>query len=86
MTAKTARENAKLFPNDALWQDHCARVAAYLEHVEATGEEPPLSPAHETQVARAMTTYASRVARECDFGTYDPFTGSYMTEAEEFSQ
>ena len=86
MTAKTARENAKLFPHDALWQDHCARVAAYLDHVEATGQEPPLSPAHEAQVARATTTYASRVARERDLGMYQPFTGLYMTEEEYFGQ
>ena len=86
MTAKTARENAKLFPDDALWQDHCARVAAYLDHVEATGEEPALSHEHEAQVARAMTRYASRVARERDLGWPDPYTGVVMTEEEFFGQ
>ena len=86
MTALTARENAKMFPDDPVWQRHCERVAAYLEYVEATGQEPPLSREAVAQVARAMVRHASRVHRERDLGTYDRFTGSYMTEGEEFGQ
>jgi hypothetical protein len=28
-----AASNAKFFPQDSLWQKHCAMVAAYLEAV-----------------------------------------------------
>ena len=79
-------DNAKHFPDDAGWQEHCARVAAYLEYVAKTGKEPPLSPEAEAQVERAMRRYEARERRERDHGTYDEFTGSYMTEAERFSQ
>ena len=79
-------DNAKHFPNDAVWQEHCAKVAAYLEYVAKTGKEPPLSPEAEAQVERAMRRYEARERRERDHGTYDEFTGSYMTEAERFSQ
>jgi len=53
-------DNAKHFPNDALWQEHCAKVAAYLEYVAKTGKEPPLSPEAEAQVERAMRRYERR--------------------------
>lgn len=79
-------DNAKHFPNDAAWVSHCERVAAYLDHVAKTGKEPPLSPEAEAQVERAMRRYEARERRERDHGTYDEFTGSYMTEAERFSQ
>lgn len=64
MTALTARENAKHFPDDPVWQDHCERVAAYLEAVEATGKEPQLSPEAEAQVARALRRFVRREQRE----------------------
>ena len=76
----TARDNAKHFPNDAVWVKHCETVAAYLEYVAKTGKEPTLSPEAEAQVERAMRRHERR-----DPEKYDRFTGSYMTEAEEFS-
>ena len=53
-------DNAKHFPNDAVWQEHCARVAAYLEYVAKTGKEPTLSLETEAQVERAMRRYERR--------------------------
>jgi len=79
-------DNAKHFPDDAVWVKHCETVAAYLEYVAKTGKEPTLSPEAEAQVERAMRRYEARERRERDHGTYDEFTGSYMTEAERFSQ
>ncbi len=76
-------DNAKHFPNDAVWQERCARVAAYLEYVAKTGKEPTLSPEAEAQVERAMRRYEARERRETE--SFDHHTGSYMTEAEEFS-
>lgn len=29
----TARDNAKHFPDDAVWQEHCARVVAYFDYL-----------------------------------------------------
>ena len=83
---QVCKQNANMFPQDSAWQEHCARVAAYLEYVAKTGKEPPLSPEAEAQVERAMRRYEARERRERDHGTYDEFTGSYMTEAERFSQ
>ena len=77
-------DNAKHFPNDAVWQEHCARVAAYLEYVAKTGKEPPLSPEAEAQVERAMRRYETRERREPE--RFNAGLGSYLNTVEEFSQ
>ena len=91
MSALTARENARHFPNDPVWQRHCERVAAYLEYVEATGKEPQLSPEAEAQVERAMRRYEARERREREerpeyVGEYNSDLGYAITESEFFSQ
>ena len=77
-------DNAKHFPEDAVWQEHCSKVAAYLEYVAKTGKEPPLSPEAEAQVERAMRRYEARERRETE--RFNAGLGSYLDTVEEFSQ
>ena len=77
-------DNAKHFPNDAVWVSHCERVAAYLEYVAKTGKEPTLSPEAEAQVERAMRRYEARDRRETE--RFNAGLGSYLDTVEEFSQ
>ena len=77
-------DNAKHFPNDAVWVKHCETVAAYLEYVAKTGKEPPLSPEAEAQVKRAMRRYEARERRETE--RFNAGLGSYLDTVEEFSQ
>ena len=77
-------DNAKHFPNDAVWVKHCETVAAYLEYVAKTGKEPPLSPEAEAQVERAMRRYEARERREPE--RFNAGLGSYLDTVEESSQ
>ncbi len=66
---------------DPDWQEHCAKVAAYLKTVAETGKEPTLSHEAEAQVERAMRRHERRELQRFDAGL-----GSYLDTVEEFSQ